>query len=146
MLQIQTHTATSVPASLAALCAETLCKPGGEIRAMFHDLAGLEPESWAGTEIAIATLSDATGRVVPIGWATLTQWNGKPSFQASVFPTYRHRGLASAMLSAITVSSNLSLAEVSVFHPRLVRAAERSGFKNVQLWERSDDGWVRVQN
>ena len=146
MLKIATHTPTSVPASLAELCAATLCKPGGEICAMFHDIAGNEPESWAGTTVAIATRTDDAGNVVPIGWATLTEWNGKPSLQASVYPTHRHYGLASAMISALTVLSDRSLAEVSVFHPRLVGAARRAGFKNVQQWERSDDGWVRVKD
>jgi len=146
VFQITTHTPTNVPPRLAELCAETLCKPGGEIAAMFHDIAGHEPDAWAGATIAIATRADEADNVVPIGWATLTEWEGQPSLQASVFPAYRHYGLASALTTALTVLSHCSLAEVRVFHPRLVNAAKRAGFKDVQLWQRSDDGWVRVQD
>jgi hypothetical protein len=146
VFQITTHTPTNVPPRLAELCAELLCKRGSEMSAMFHSIANHEPEAWVGATIAIATKTDEADNVVPIGWASLTEWDGQPSLQASVYPSFRHYGLASAMTTALTVLSHCSLAEVRVFHPRLVNAAKRAGFKDVQLWQRSDDGWVRVED
>ena len=146
MFQITTYTATSLPKWIAERCAETLCKPGGEIAAMFHGIANHECDEWGGARIAIATRTDEADNAVPIGWATLTQWNGSPALQASVFPSNRHLGLASAMVASLTVLGDFPLSEVSVFHPRLVNAAKRAGFKSVSCWVRTDDGWVRGEN
>jgi hypothetical protein len=63
--------------------------------------------------------------------------------QASVFPGYRQRGLASALVSALTALGDVPLAEAHVFSERFVSIARRAGFRTVNQWAYEDGEWIK---
>lgn len=145
MLQITTHTSDNLAPGVAELCAELLCKPGSEMQQVFQSIAALDYDEPLDVNLRIAVAMRTQGDDnVPIGWAAISLWNGAPSIQAFVFPNYRQRGLASALVSALTVEGDIPLDVANVFSHHFASVALRAGFRSTNLWKREEDGWVRT--
>jgi GNAT superfamily N-acetyltransferase len=144
VLQIATHTSDNLAPDVAERIAETLCRPGSEMQQVFREIGREEYDEPldAGLRIAVALRLDEDG-AVPIGWAAVNRWSDAIAVQAWVFPNYRQRGLASALVSALTVLGDVPLDEAHVFNERFVSIARRAGFRAVNLWAFDDGQWVK---
>ena len=144
MLQIATHTSDNLPPDVAERIAETLCRHGSEMQQVFREIGREEYDEPldAGLRIAVALRLEEDG-AMPIGWAAVNCWNGAIAVQASVFPGYRQRGLASALVSALTALGDVPLAEAHVFSERFVSIARRAGFRTVNQWAYEDGEWIK---
>lgn len=143
MLQVTTHTSENFPPEMAEFCAETLCKPGSDMNHAFRSIAAGDADGLApALQIALATriIDD---EAVPIGWASIGLWNDLPAIQGCVFPAYRRRGLASALVSTLTATGEIPLQGCHIFSPHFTSVAKRAGFQTINEWKRVDDGWIR---
>lgn len=121
-----------------------MCRPGSEMQQVFREIAALEYDEPPHACLRFAVAMKMHGEEnLPIGWAAICRWQDAPALQGFVFPNYRQRGLASALVSAITVDGDVPLEEGHVFSEQFASIATRAGFRTVKLWKRVEDEWVK---
>jgi GNAT superfamily N-acetyltransferase len=147
VLQLTTYTTDTLPPAIAEVCFDCLCNSGSEMQGVFQAIAHGPPfDGWvqpAGLVISVACII-REDEVVPIAWASVSHWNEAPSIQVYVHPIYRRRGLASALVSMLTVEGSIPLETANVFSPYSITLAKRAGFRSVNEWKRVEDGWIKV--
>jgi len=96
------------------------------------------PPDWS---VAVAAI-DEDFHIQPIGWTSLHVWNGEPSMEGFVDPTYRRLKVASMTAAALCLSVPREL--VAVFSPEYAAIAKWLGFQQVNRYVRCDDGWIKT--
>lgn len=141
-LVVQTYTPQTIPASVAEQLALTLTRQGSEMNQLFQSVAEFRiPVDSDGTFIAIAYDYGE----IPIGWASLSAWNGITALQCFVHPIRRRRGLALALSSILVAAHQIHKDAIAVFHQHCMSIGLRLGFGRVERWKRTDDGWIKSE-